>query len=96
MSIAVPSTFVSTIDLVSVKNSLQSLLILQGSTGALPYEGVPLGSLIFLLIGSIDNYLNAGHVDYLRANWDKFKLGLNYSLSMIGSSRMANVTTAAD
>jgi hypothetical protein len=73
-------------------------LIPQGSTGALPYEGAPLGSLIsYLLIGSIDNYLNTGHVDYLRANWDTFKLGLNYSLNMIGSSRIANinVNTAA-
>jgi hypothetical protein len=105
MSIAVPSMFVSTNDLVTVKNSLQSLLILQNSTGALPYAGVPFGSLIhtfsftyhlYSLIGLNDYYLYTGDVDYLRANWDKFKLGLNYSLSMIDSSGMANVTTAAD
>jgi hypothetical protein len=97
--------FVSTNDLVTVKNSLQSLLILQNSTGALPYAGVAFGSLIhafsftyhlYSLIGLNDYYLYTGDIDYLSANWNKFKLGLNYSLSMIDSSGMANVTTSAD
>jgi hypothetical protein len=97
--------FVSTNDLVTVKNSLQSLLILQNSTGALPYAGVPFGSLIhafsftyhlYSLIGLNDYYLYTGDIDYLSANWHKFKLGLNYSLGMIDPSGMANVTTPAD
>jgi hypothetical protein len=79
MSIAVPSIFVSTNDLVTVKNSLQSLLILQNSTGALPYAGVPFGSLIhafsftyhlYSLIGLNDYYWYTGDLDYLRANWE--------------------------
>jgi hypothetical protein len=105
MSIAVPSMFVSTNDLVTVKNSLQSLLILQKPSGALPYAGVPFGSLIsvfsftyhlYSLIGLNDYYLYTGDIDYLSANWDKFKFGLNYSLGMIDSSGMANVTSSAD
>jgi hypothetical protein len=105
MSIAVPSIFVSTNDLVTVKNSLQSLLILQKPSGALPYAGVPFGSLInafsftyhlYSLIGLRDYYQYTGDIDYLSANWNRFKLGLNYSLSMIDSSGMANVTSPAD
>ena len=105
MSIAVPSMFVSTNDLVTVNNSLQSLLILQNSSGALPYAGVPFATLtkafsftyhLYSLIGLNDYYQYTGDIDYLSANWNKFKLGLNYSLSMIDSSGMANVTTSAD
>jgi hypothetical protein len=105
MSIAVPSIFVSTNDLVTVKNSLQSLLILQKPSGALPYAGVPFGPLInafsftyhlYSLIGLNDYYQYTGDIDYLSANWNRFKLGLNYSLSMIDSSGMANVTSPAD
>lgn len=95
MSIAVPSIFVSTNDLVTVKNSLQSLVILQKSSGAFPYAGVPFGSLtnafsftyhLCSLIGLKDYYQYTGDIDYLSANWNRFKLGLNYSLSMIDSS----------
>ena len=105
MSIAVPSIFVSTNDLVTVKNSLQSLLILQNSSGALPYAGVPFDQIattfsftyhLYSLIGLNDYYLYTGDIEYLSANWDKFKLGLNYSLSFVDSSGLAYVTTSAD
>ena len=71
----------------------------------MPYAGVPFGSLInafsftyhlYSLIGLNDYYLYTGDIDYLSANWNSFKLGLNYSLSMIDSSGMANVTSPAD
>lgn len=41
MSISMPSVFVSTNDMLSMKNSINSLLILQLSDGRLPYAGVP-------------------------------------------------------
>lgn len=106
MSIAVPSIFVSTNDLTTVKNSLDSLLELQNSsTGALPYAGVPFGQKLpvwsftyhlYSLIGIYDHYLYTGNWSYLSANWDKFKFGLKYSASFIDSSGMANVTSSAD
>ena len=103
-SIAVPSIFVSTNDMMTVKNSLESLLILQNASGALPYAGVPFSEEdifsftyhLYSLIWLNDYYTYSGDIDYLSANWDKFKLGLNFSLSMIDSSGMANVTTSAD
>ena len=106
MAIAVPSIFVSTNDLGTVKNSLDSLLRLQNSsTGALPYAGAPFGQLLpifsftyhlYSLIGIYDYYLYAGDHAYLVKNWSRFKLGLKYSTSFIDSSGMANVTTSAD
>lgn len=105
MSIAVPSIFVSTNDLATVKISLQSLLILQKPSGALPYAGVPFETLtnafsftyhLYSLIGLNDYYQYTGDINYLSANWGRFKLGLNYSLSMIDSSGLANVTSSAD
>ncbi len=88
----------------TVKNSLESLLILQNSSGALPYAGVPFSKddifsftyHLYSLIWLNDYYTYSGDLDYLSTNWDKFKLGLNFSLSMIDSSGMANVTTSAD
>lgn len=104
MSIAVPSIFVSTNDLVTVRNSLESLLILQNSSGQLPYAGVPFNKLgifsftyhLYSLIGLSDYYTFSGDLPYLQANWGKFKLGLNYSLSQIDSSKLMNVSSSAD
>ncbi|KIW91984.1 uncharacterized protein Z519_06966 [Cladophialophora bantiana CBS 173.52] len=106
MSIAVPSIFVSANDLPTVRNSLDSLLRLQNSsTGALPYAGMPFGQEmpvfsftyhLYSLIGIYDYYLYSGDEAYLARNWERFKFGLNYSISFIDSSGMANVTTSAD
>ncbi|KAJ9615742.1 hypothetical protein H2200_001819 [Cladophialophora chaetospira] len=106
MAIAVPSIFVSTSDLITVRNSLDSLLRLQSSsTGALPYAGVPFGQRVpvfsftyhlYALIGIYDYYLYSGDQTYLTENWKRFKSGLNYSISFIDSLGMANVTSSAD
>ena len=106
MSIAVPSIFVSTNDLTTVKDSLDSLLRLQNSsTGAPPYAGVPFSQEapvfsftyhLYSLVGIYDYFLYSGDRAYLRSNWERFKFGLNYSTSFIDSSGMANVTTSAD
>lgn len=106
MAIAVPSIFVSTNDLSTVRDSLDSLLRLQNSsTGALPYAGVPFSTQIptfsfnyhlYSLIGIYDYYLYSGDQAYLSNHWETFKFALNYSTSFIDSSGMANVTTSAD
>jgi hypothetical protein len=69
MSIAVPSIFVSSNGLVSVRNSLESLLILQNSSGQLPYTGVPFSDQLkifsytyhlYSLIGLSNYYMFSG------------------------------------
>jgi hypothetical protein len=64
MSIAVPGIAVSTNDLISIRNSLDSLFNVQNtSTGQLPYAGVPFPSILsftyhlYTLIGVADFYL---------------------------------------
>ncbi|EXJ88367.1 hypothetical protein A1O1_05297 [Capronia coronata CBS 617.96] len=106
MSIATPSIFVSTNELSTIRDSLDSLLRLQNSsTGALPYAGVPFSEVLpifsftyhlYSLIGIYDYYLYSGNLSYVSSNWEKFKFGLNYSTSFIDASGMANVTTSAD
>jgi hypothetical protein len=102
MAIAVPGVVVSTNDVISIENSLNSLFDLQGSNGVLPYAGRPFPSVIsftyhlYTLIGVADHYLYTGDVAYLQSLWDRWKLALSWSLSYIDSSGMMNVTSGAD
>ncbi|KAF7871734.1 hypothetical protein EAF04_003841 [Stromatinia cepivora] len=100
IAISGPSVFVSTNDMISIKNSLDSLLVHQNSSGALPYAGSPLATYVSTwsftyhlhsLIDIHDYYLFTGDVDYLQEHWGQFKLGMNYSLSFIDETKMANV-----
>lgn len=103
--ISQPGIFVSSYDMEMLRDSLDSLLVLQNASGALPYAGRPFG--IILPIWSFtyhlhsltdinDYYLFTGNETYLRRNWNTFKSALNFSLSFIDDSGMANVTTPAD
>ena len=103
MSIAVPSISVSTYDMISIVNSLDSLFDLQNmSSGQLPYAGRPFPLIysatyhLYSLIGVADYYLFSDDLDYVRGKWDQWKLGLNFSLSFIDESGMMNVTSSAD
>ena len=103
MSIAVPSIAVSTYDLISVQNSLNSLFDQQNrSSGQLPYAGIPFPSIysatyhLYTLIGIADYYLWSSDLSYLQSKWDQWKLGLEFSLSFIDNSGMMNVTSPND
>jgi len=103
--ISQPGIFVSSYDMDMLRDSLDSLLVLQNASGALPYAGRPFG--IELPIWSFtyhlhsltdinDYYLYTGNETYLKQNWDTYKLALNFSLSFVDDSGMANVTISAD
>ena len=105
MAVAVPSIFVSTNDLGAVRNGLSSLYVLQNSSGALPYAGVPFSQTtgafsftyhLYSLIGLYNYYVYSGDITYLTTHWDQFKLALAYSLSFIDSSGLQNVTSPND
>ncbi|KAF7895730.1 uncharacterized protein EAF01_009692 [Botrytis porri] len=100
IAISGPSVFVSTNDMTTIKNSLDSLLVLQNSSGALPYAGIPFTTVISTwsftyhlhsLIDIHDYYLFTGDEDYLKEHWGQFTLGMNYSLSFIDETKMANL-----
>ncbi len=104
MSVALPSIFVSTNDMDSVKNSLNSLLALQNKTGQLPYAGYPFDQLgivsftyhLYSLIGISYFYQYSGDYDYLESVWHHFTSGIAWSLGFIDDSGLMNVTSNAD
>ncbi|KAL9620008.1 MAG: hypothetical protein Q9160_005385 [Pyrenula sp. 1 TL-2023] len=90
----------------TIRDSLNSLLDDQDPvTGQLPYAGRPFGQRLgsfsftyhlYSLIDIADYYLYTGNLTYLSENWNRFKFGLNYSLSTIDDSGLMNVTSSAD
>lgn len=103
--ISQPGIFVSTYDMDMLRDSLDSLLVLQNSSGALPYAGRPFGTALPIwsftyhlhsLTDIYDYYLYTGNQTYLNQTWDTYKSALNFSLSFIDESGLAYVTTSAD
>ena len=107
MIVAAPSIFVSTNDMESIRNSLDSLLILQNASGALPFSGTPfweeVGDLAYSFTYHLHSLLNialyyeyTNDLDYLQYVWKNFTLGLEFSISHIDQTGLMNVTTSAD
>ncbi|KAI4694496.1 hypothetical protein J4E81_006715 [Alternaria sp. BMP 2799] len=104
MAIAVPGVVVSTNDVISIENALDSLFEVQNATnGLLPYAGRPFPPQaisftyhLYTLIGVADHFLYTGDMDYLKSLWDKYKFALSFSLSNIDSSGLMNVTAPND
>ncbi|ORY14279.1 bacterial alpha-L-rhamnosidase domain-containing protein [Clohesyomyces aquaticus] len=103
MAIAVPAIVVSTDDVISIENSLNSLFAVQNTTtGQLPYAGRPFFPILsftyhlYTLIGVADHYQYTGDLDYASSLWNQWKLGLNFSLGFIDDSGMMNVTSPPD
>lgn len=103
--ISQPGIFVSTYDMDMLRDSLDSLLVLQNTSGALPYAGRPFGTRLPVwsftyhlhsLTDIYDYYLYTGNQTYLNQTWSTYKSALNFSLSFIDDSGLANVTTSAD
>jgi hypothetical protein len=103
--ISQPGIFVSTYDMEMLRDSLDSLLVLQNASGALPYAGRPFGTALPVwsftyhlhsLTDIYDYYLYTGNLSYLEQTWDIYKLALNFSLSFVDETGLANVTTSAD
>lgn len=89
----------------AVKNSMESLLLLQTPDGLLPYVGVPFFSIIDAvsftyhlhnLIGMYNYYHYTGDEDWIAQYWGQFKAGVAWSLSNVDSTGLMNVTASAD
>lgn len=100
-----PSVAYSTYALDAIKNSVESLFLLQTPEGILPYVGVPFRDIInqtsftyhlHNLIGAYNYYWFTGDQAWLQTYWDQFKRGLAWSLSNVDSSGLMNVTASAD
>ncbi|KAH1379989.1 hypothetical protein KXV53_001062 [Aspergillus fumigatus] len=102
MSIALESVAVSTYDLYSVRMALESLFAMQQADGRLPYAGKPFYDTVSYtyhlhsLIGVAYYYRFAGDLNWLAAHWTQYKRALQWSLSSIDHTGLANVTASAD
>lgn len=100
--VAAPTIFISTNDMDSIKNGLDSLLALQNASGALPYAGTPFGggySFTYHLHSLLDidlYYQYTNDVAYLQDVWKNFTLGLAFSISHVDDTGLMNVTTSSD
>lgn len=101
--VSTPSMFVSTNDMGTVRESMDSLFAVQNkSTGQLPYAGPPFPSIysptyhMYNLIDIYDYYLYTQDLPYLQGKWDAWKFGLNFSLGFIDETGLFNATNSAD
>ncbi|CAN8098561.1 unnamed protein product [Discula destructiva] len=103
--VTAPSTFVSTSDMVSIRNALDSLLQLQNASGALPYSGSPFQEILnpYSFTYHLHNLLDIGlyydyteDLGYLQSVWKNFTLGLEFTLGHIDDTGLLDVTSGAD
>ncbi|GIC93915.1 putative alpha-L-rhamnosidase B [Aspergillus udagawae] len=85
MGIAVPSAFVSTGDLESVKNALQVMYNTQNTTtGAFDESGPPLSQKnsdtyhMWTMIGTYNYVLFSNDTDFLSTNWQKYQAAMDF------------------
>ncbi|CAD0095313.1 unnamed protein product, partial [Aureobasidium mustum] len=100
-AISVPGVFLSTDDAITVKLSLQQLFASQNTTTENSF--IDFGKVVFsfnyhlfTLLGLHNYWIYTGDDEYLQNNWNRFKLGLNYSLSFVDETGLANVTSSFD
>jgi alpha-L-rhamnosidase-like protein len=107
LGIAFPTAYVSTDDLVTMKNSIDTLFAGQDpSTGELPRSGPPLNPQnshttsdtyhLWTLIGASNYYLFSGDKAWLDTNWAAFKKAVAFSTAKIGSNGLFQVTLVKD
>lgn len=102
MGVAVPSTFVSTGDLMSVRNALQVMYDYQNPTGAFPEAGPPLlqqGSdtyHMWTMIGTYNYILYTNDLTFVQPLWPKYISAMEYVLGKVDSSGLMNVTGIRD
>lgn len=104
--VAAPTILVSTNDMDSLRNSLDSLLALQNSSGALPYAGNPFWESVgepYSFTYHMHSLLDIGiyyefteDLGYLQSVWKNFTLGLEYTISFVDETGLLNVTTTPD
>ncbi|TBU39944.1 Six-hairpin glycosidase [Dichomitus squalens] len=101
---ALPGIAVTTFDLISVQNALDSLYNLQNASGLLPYAGYPFNKLgivsftyhLYALIGVESLFHYGGDRSYLDGKWAQWKAGMEWAVAQIDDTGLANVTASAD
>ncbi|KAI4635067.1 uncharacterized protein J4E87_000016 [Alternaria ethzedia] len=104
MGIAVPSTFVSTGDLDSVKNALQVMFDYQNPDGSFPEAGPPLLQQnsdtyhMWTMIGTYNYMLYTDDAAFVQRNWAKYQKAMEYIYAkvQVETSGLLNQTGTRD
>lgn len=102
MSIAVESVAVTTGDLYSVRTALETLFAQQQANGRLPYASRPFPDAVSYtyhlhsLVGVSYYYRLTGDRGWLSKYWNPYKRGVQWALSTVDNSGLANVTASSD
>ncbi|KAL2701605.1 hypothetical protein AAEP93_005903 [Penicillium crustosum] len=102
MSTSLEAIGVSTYDLYSIKVALELLFGLQKENGRLPYASPPFADTVSFtyhchsLNGLSLYYLYSGDLEWLSKYWNQFKLGIDYALSSVDATGLANITASSD
>ncbi|KNG85795.1 putative alpha-L-rhamnosidase A [Aspergillus nomiae NRRL 13137] len=102
MSIALESVSVSTSDLYSVRTALETLLSQQKPDGRLPYASKPFIDIVSFtyhlhsLVGVSYYYRHSGDRAWLSQYWGQYQKGLQWALSSVDDTGLANVTASSD
>jgi hypothetical protein len=103
MGIAVPTAFVTTNDLVAIKNSLTTLFSAQKPTGELPWSGPNFNNLwssdtyhMWTLIASAYYYEYTRDKIFLDQIWEGYKLGVQFIFDKINKEGLLYVTGRND
>ncbi|CAI7651401.1 unnamed protein product [Penicillium palitans] len=97
MSVSLEAIGVST-----AKVALELLFGLQKENGRLPYASPPFADAFSFtyhchsLNGLALYYLYSGDLSWLSKYWNQFKLGIDYALSSVDASGLANITSSSD
>ena len=107
LGVAVPTAFVSTGDMASTKNSLDTLFAGQDTTtGEFPRSGPPLNGQnghttsdtyhMWTLVGAYNYFLYSGDKTWLDKNWAAHKKGVSFVTAKIDANNLLNVTLTKD
>ncbi|ACU74133.1 alpha-L-rhamnosidase [Catenulispora acidiphila DSM 44928] len=102
MGVSTTTAYVSTDDMLGVRNSLTTMYQNQKTTGELPYGGPEFsfyGSDTYhtwTLVGTYMYYLYTSDKAWLDSIWSKYQLGMTFITAKIDSSNLLNVTNTND
>jgi len=102
LGVSVPTAYVSTNDLNSTKNALQTMYNAQKASGELPFAGPPVSFYdsdtyhLWTLLGTSLYYRYSQDRAWLTSIWPKYTLGLSYITAKIDANQLLNVTGGQD
>ncbi|KAH9832466.1 Six-hairpin glycosidase [Rhodofomes roseus] len=103
LGISLPTQFVSTNDLVTTRNALDTLYAMQSASGALPYSGPPISATAgsdtyhaWTLVGTYTYVLYSGDFAWLQHVWSNYTRGVEYLAEKVDETGLLYVTGVLD